>query len=53
MAAEKSKGKSGLISHGMAAQNRKARFDYSILEQIEAGLVLRGPEGKRDRKSVV
>ncbi|MEJ0047296.1 MAG: SsrA-binding protein SmpB [Rhodospirillales bacterium] len=43
MAAEK---KSSLISHGMAAQNRKARFDYSIKETVEAGLVLRGPEVK-------
>ena len=43
MAAAKKK---GLISHGMAAQNRKARFDYTIKEQIEAGIVLRGPEVK-------
>jgi SsrA-binding protein len=38
--------KSGLISHGLAAQNRKARFDYTIKETVEAGLVLRGPEVK-------
>ena len=38
--------KSSLISHGMAAQNRKARFDYTIKETVEAGLVLRGPEVK-------
>ncbi len=38
--------KSGLISHGMAAQNRKARFDYKILSTIEAGIVLKGPEVK-------
>lgn len=38
--------KSSLISHGMAAQNRKARFDYLIKETIEAGIVLRGPEVK-------
>ena len=37
---------SGLISHGIAAQNRKARFDYTIRETIEAGLVLKGPEVK-------
>src|ERR1700742_2261318 len=30
----------------MAAQNRKARHDYTIRETIEAGLVLRGPEVK-------
>ncbi len=40
------KKKSGLISHGLAAQNRKARFDYTIKETVEAGLVLRGPEVK-------
>src|ERR1700678_4485804 len=38
--------KKGLISHGMAAQNRKARFDYTIKEQLEAGLVLKGAEVK-------
>ncbi len=40
------KKKSGLISHGIAAQNRKARFDYTIKETVEAGLVLIGPEVK-------
>ena len=38
--------KNGLISHGIAAQNRKARFDYTIKEMVEAGLVLKGPEVK-------
>jgi SsrA-binding protein len=38
--------KKGLISHGMAAQNRKARFDYAIKDTIEAGIVLKGPEVK-------
>ena len=38
--------KSGLISHGIAAQNRKARFDYTIKETVEAGIVLKGPEVK-------
>ncbi len=42
----KEKKKSGLISHGMAAQNRKARFDYTIKETVEAGIVLIGPEVK-------
>ena len=42
----KEKKKSGLISHGIAAQNRKARFDYTIKETVEAGLVLLGPEVK-------
>ncbi|MDL2172190.1 MULTISPECIES: SsrA-binding protein SmpB [Asaia] len=44
MVAEKKK--SGLISHGIAAQNRKGRFNYTILETVEAGLVLKGPEVK-------
>ena len=38
--------KKTLISHGIAAQNRKARYDYSIGETIEAGLALVGPEVK-------
>jgi SsrA-binding protein len=38
--------KKGLIAHGIAAQNRKARFDYTIKETIEAGMVLKGPEVK-------
>ena len=44
MAAEKKK--SSLIAHGIAAQNRKARFDYTIKETVEAGMVLAGPEVK-------
>ncbi len=38
--------KKGLISHGIAAQNRKGRFDYAIGETVEAGIVLKGPEVK-------
>jgi SsrA-binding protein len=38
--------KKGLISHGIAAQNRKARFDYKIGETLEAGVMLVGPEVK-------
>jgi SsrA-binding protein len=40
------KTRKGLIAHGVAAQNRKARFDYTIKDTIEAGLVLKGPEVK-------
>jgi SsrA-binding protein len=40
------KKKKSLISHGIAAQNRKARHDYTIGETIEAGLALVGPEVK-------
>jgi SsrA-binding protein len=38
--------KSGLISHGIAAQNRKARFNYTIKDTVEAGILLRGAEVK-------
>jgi len=38
--------KKAMISHGVAATNRKARFDYKIGETIEAGLALVGPEVK-------
>jgi SsrA-binding protein len=40
------KPRKGLIAHGVAAQNRKARFDYTIKGTVEAGLVLKGPEVK-------
>ncbi len=40
------KSKKGLISHGIVAQNRKARYDYTIKDTIEAGMVLKGPEVK-------
>jgi len=40
------KKKTGMISHGIAAQNRKGRFNYSIDETVEAGIVLKGPEVK-------
>ena len=46
MAETKTKSKKGLISHGVAAQNRKARFDYTIKQTVEAGMVLKGPEVK-------
>ncbi len=32
------------IATGLIAQNRRARFDYEILETIEAGIVLTGTE---------
>ncbi|WP_203074166.1 SsrA-binding protein SmpB [Falsiroseomonas ponticola] len=38
--------KKGLISHGIASQNRKARYDYKIGDTIEAGIILVGPEVK-------
>ncbi len=42
----KEKKKSAFISHGIAAQNRKARHDYKILSTVEAGIVLKGVEVK-------
>lgn len=36
--------------HYMVATNRKARFDYSILETFEAGMVLTGSEVKSLRQ---
>ncbi len=41
--------KKGLITTGIAAQNRKARFDYKINDTVEAGLMLVGPEVKSIR----
>ncbi|MGX3043577.1 SsrA-binding protein SmpB [Helicobacter sp. T3_23-1056] len=35
----------------MIAQNKKALFDYEIIEKLEAGIVLRGSEVKSLRKS--
>ena len=35
-----------MISHGIAAQNRKARYDFTIKETVEAGIILKGPEVK-------
>ncbi|PZW45591.1 SsrA-binding protein [Humitalea rosea] len=38
--------KKSLISHGTAAQNRKAHYDFKINETLEAGMVLLGGEVK-------
>lgn len=43
MAAKK---ESGMISHGAVAENRRARFDYEVLETLEAGIMLTGTEVK-------
>lgn len=45
MAAKTKKG-SGLISHGLVAQNRRARHDYKIEDSLEVGLILTGSEVK-------
>jgi len=42
----KNKGKNKNLTGGTVATNRRARFDYEILETIEAGIVLTGTEVK-------
>jgi len=39
-------GRSGLISHGSVAQNRRARHEYAVEETVEAGMQLTGTEVK-------
>ena len=34
------------ISLGRVAENRRAKFDYSIIDTVEAGIVLLGSEVK-------
>lgn len=46
MASKNDKSKTGIISHGLVAENRRARFDYEIIDTLEAGLVLTGTEVK-------
>lgn len=43
MAAKKKAGP-GTITTGLVAENRRARFDYEILDTLEAGIVLTGSE---------
>src|SRR5579862_7858983 len=38
--------KPSLISHGAIAENRRARYDFEILDTLEAGIVLTGTEVK-------
>ena len=38
--------KPAIISHGAVAENRRARYDYEILDTLEAGIVLTGTEVK-------
>ena len=49
--AGKNKGKNKNLTGGTVAVNRRARFDYEILETIEAGLMLMGTEVKSLRIS--
>ena len=46
MAQKNDKNKNGIISHGLVAENRRARYDYEIGETLEAGIVLTGTEVK-------
>lgn len=38
--------KPGMVTTGTVAENRRARFDYEILDTLEAGIVLTGTEVK-------
>lgn len=42
----KSKDSKGYINHGLVAENRRARFDYEIIDTLEAGIMLTGTEVK-------
>ncbi len=46
MNSKNDKNKNGWISHGLVAENRRARFDYEIGDTLEAGIVLTGTEVK-------
>jgi SsrA-binding protein len=48
--AAKSKKKGDPKAQQWIAQNRKARHEYEILDRMEAGIVLRGPEVKSLRE---
>lgn len=50
MSSKNDKSKSGWISHGLVAENRRARFDYEIADTLEAGIVLSGTEVKSLRQ---
>jgi SsrA-binding protein len=39
-------GKPTLVTTGVVAENRRARYDYEILDTVEAGIVLTGTEVK-------
>jgi SsrA-binding protein len=50
-APKKGSAKNDLLATGTVAFNRKARFEYSVEEEFEAGIVLTGTEVKSLRKS--
>lgn len=51
--AAKAKKKTGMMSTGTIAVNRRARHDYAIEEEFEAGIVLTGTEVKSLRLGTV
>lgn len=40
-------------SHKLITQNKKARYDYEVIETVEAGIALQGSEVKSCRKGAV
>src|SRR3954471_12712714 len=42
----KGKGKADDSGHKVVARNRRARFEFDLIEKVEAGIVLTGTEGK-------
>jgi SsrA-binding protein len=46
----KAVGKPAMISTGPVAENRRARYDYEILDTLEAGIMLTGTEVKSLRQ---
>jgi SsrA-binding protein len=46
----KTPGKPAMISTGPVAENRRARYDYEILDTLEAGIMLTGTEVKSLRQ---
>jgi SsrA-binding protein len=51
--AAKAKKKTGLMATGTIAVNRRARHDYAIEDEVEAGIVLTGTEVKSLRSGTV
>ncbi len=49
----KPKARQQLSTEGRIATNRRARFDYEVLDTFEAGIELRGPEVKSLRQGRV
>ena len=50
---KKASGDAGSATSGTMATNRRVRFDYHLMDEFEAGLVLRGSEIKSIREGKV